>query len=208
MLRNLLAISVVAITVFGAGAAEARSDMQMTYAQGRWMAAAGRSDDGIPMCAMATGGTEGRSFHIKWFANNDGLIVQIFKDGWVVPMNANVPVEFQIDHAAVWSATAVGRGNSIFFRVLGSKISDFMNEIAYGATLKVAFPAGSEQPWSGSLDGSGGAAEAMLRCIKQIKGINPPTQPYSTQPVQPAQPTQPFTGVIDPSRRPAPDRRT
>jgi hypothetical protein len=127
-------------------------------------------------------------------------------------MDARVPVLVEIDHAGAWSANAVGRGNSIFFRVIGEKIPDFMKQITFGSILQVAFPSGNEQSWSGRLTGSGGAAAALLRCIKQVKALEQPTQPYSTQPVQPIappQPTQPFTGVVNPAQRgPTLERRT
>jgi len=186
----------------------AEADLRMTYAQGSWMTAAGRSDHGTPMCAAATAGTEGRRFQIKWFADRDGLTVHIFKDGWSIPEGSKVDVVFQIDRASPWSATARGSGNSVMFHVAGEQIVDFVKEMAFGSTLRVGFPSGNEQPWIGSLAGSGGAIAAMGRCIEAIKGKAQPTQPYAEQPRQPAQPTQPFMGVIDPTQQTVPEWRT
>jgi hypothetical protein len=81
-------------------------------------------------------------------------------------------------------------------------LTQFTREFRYSSSMVVAFPQGSEAPWTASLTGTNFMSDRFVECIGVVRRGQTPgqaTQPYSG-PTQPfgGGPTQPFSGTQPP----------
>jgi hypothetical protein len=78
-------------------------------------------------------------------------------------------------------------------------ITELTNLLKNGLKFRLSFPNGNEQPWEGSLAGSGKALTAMMDCTRRLIAMRP-TEPFGPKQTAPAQtlgpaPAQPFGNV-------------
>jgi len=169
---------------------------------GYWQVFGGIADNGSPVCGLRTGwagGTQG--FIVKWFSGLE-LIVHIYKSTWNVPEGRQVDLQFQFDHAAPWFGKAAGTKNPnlVEVRIPPDRVDSFLNEVRYANTLYVAFPSGTEAPWSGAMAGSSAGVTGLLQCVHVTNAQMAPTpaptpsQPYAIAP-HPA-PSQPYSTPV------------
>ncbi|WP_428492556.1 hypothetical protein [Rhodopila sp.] len=185
----------------------ASADVSITSESGAWKTIAGTATDGKTVCGAEIIGQD-RILLIKWFAGVDGLIIQIAKTGWNIPDGQQVDVLFQFDQLAPWRARAVGvqgtsaTGSRVEFRIQGDDITGFIDQLRLASHMSVAFPSGSERPWSASLKGSNIAIVHMMQCVRSVVAARS-SQPSGVAPSQPGpNVSQPFTPA-SPVGRPA-----
>ena len=202
MFKRLVLGAALLIGLVGTATAE----VSITSEAGAWKTIAGTATDGKTVCGAEIIGQD-RILLIKWFDGVDGLIIQIAKTGWNIPDGQPVDVLFQFDQLAPWRARAVGvqgtsaTGSRVEFRILGDDITGFIDQLRLASHMSVAFPSGSERPWSASLNGSNNAIVNMMQCVRSVvAGRTSP--PFGAAPSQPGpKVSQPFTPA-SPAGRP------
>ncbi|MBO1073840.1 hypothetical protein [Roseomonas marmotae] len=160
---------------------------------GAWKAYGGTSESGTPLCGAAVQG-RGRSLHLKYFLNQPGLVVHVFKRSWRIPQGVDVPVRLWIDGHEGWvaSATPLPGGTGIQFRFGTDLLEEFEALFRAGRMMRLHFLDGDEEPWEADLQGSDRVASAFVRCMDVIAG-QAPTQPYARgSPVPDSAPARPF----------------
>ncbi|MBN8906815.1 MAG: hypothetical protein J0H99_09375 [Rhodospirillales bacterium] len=173
---------------------------------GVWTAYRAVSSDGTALCGIRETGSNGRSFHLKWYAGSARLVAQIFKAGWSIPSGTTIPMAVQFDSFTPWKVDASGVENMVQFGVPLASLRQFAQEFRAANRIQIYFLAGTEGSWNGNLAGSGAAMDALIRCMDTLPGANgsqpfdpsPPAtssqpfspQPFSPQPQQPAPPPQ------------------
>ena len=190
----------------------ASANVSVTSEAGAWKTIAGIATDGKTVCGAEIIGQD-RILLIKWFDGVDGLIVQIARTGWHIPDGQPVDVLFQFDQLAPWRAKAIGvqgtsaTGSRVEFRIEGDTITGFIDQLRLASHMSVAFPSGSERPWSASLKGSNVAIVNMMQCVRSVVSGHS-SQPFAAAPSQPgpgmSQPFTPASPVGRPARPSAP----
>jgi hypothetical protein len=166
------------------------TDLTSLGTYGSWDAYTGLASDGKALCGISEWGRDGRSIHVKYFAGNDFLVLQIFKNGWSIPSGTSVPARLQFDGFEPWNVPATGYGNMVEARIPASQVRQFSVEFRAATQLRLYFLAGTEGPWVGDLSGSGAAMKVLGSCISALYGRQPPraSQPFNAGPS-----TQPFS---------------
>jgi hypothetical protein len=164
------------------------ADTRTLATQGAWKAYGGRSTDGTQVCGMSVSGDQGRSLHIKYYDGTNDLSLQAFKESWRIPVGTRFPVIMRVDGRSPWHVPqAYGRGDLVEWRVSLSQGDSFLSEFRFGTNLNIAFPSGSEAPWTASLSGSNAITSVFITCIQSMTGNNRPvaSQPFGAVPTQP-----------------------
>lgn len=211
-MRRLAAILVPLAALGGTASAQTSNDLG---SYGAWTAYRATTASGRAICGIRVTGSEGRSLHLKYFAGDNSITVQAFRQGWTIPPGTRLRVELRVDQNAPWSTSgANGQRNMVEWTVAGG-LDRFSSQFRNGSRLYLDFPQGSETGWVVSLTGSSAALGRMAECMQALraggggpggnsggKGGGAPSQPFGNAPPAP-QPSQPF-GNPAPSAPPAP----
>ena len=185
-------------------ATPALADTQVLFEAGPWVLYGGTSNSGHPLCGMRVSDNNGsRTIHIKYFAGDDHLTIQMFKTSWQVPSGTRLAVTMRMDANPVWTARAYGEADHIEFTIPIAGVDNFAREFRYSGQMRIAFPEGSEAPWIASLAGTNIMLDRFVACIRSIRnapGPGGPSQPYSAAPEPPS---QPFGGQPGPAPGPS-----
>ncbi|MFL1463138.1 hypothetical protein ACI6QG_13095 [Roseococcus sp. DSY-14] len=205
--RALLGIGLGLAGVLAA-AAPALAQTSRLGGAGAWEAYGGRSQDGTRLCGMTvSNANRSRSLHFKWYMGTPGFVVQAFGQGWRIPPGTTLRVTLAVDGNPPWTTQgATGNGTMVQWRVQGDAFRPFTNQFRAGSRMTVAFPDGSETPWSVSLAGSSATLDLFTRCVlAQTDGAAPakpgapaPRPPGAAQPHQRG-PEAPLPGGKQPS---------
>ena len=203
-------ITLAALVTLAAMTTASQADVKLISQSGYWAAFGGLASDNMtPLCGVRTGFPAlGRIFMVKWQPGHD-IFIQLYKEGWTVPLNMPVDVQIQFDRAAPWTGKAVGKGGTgIELIVPGGRLEPFLNELRFASSMAVTFPTGSEPAWIADMTGSNAAILGMMKCYQSFNprpAVN--SQPYVGSPtVPPARPVeQPYT-VQPPHIPPSPQQ--
>jgi len=198
------------VTGLAVASIPAAAQMYSTGRTGAWETMAGISDLNQPMCSVHTTGP-GMYFALKYFSVYPNKLEFFFyKQGWNIAVGQPIDVTLQVDnamplnlHGTGWrtpslQANVGGFTASIDYRDVttitkNNAITETLDLLRSGLTLKIFFPQGNEGGWTAPLYGSNAAIGRFAQCIVSL-GV-PQTQPYSAQPFTPTQPnraTQPY----------------
>ena len=174
----------------------ALADTQTLFQSGPWVLYGGTSNSGHALCGMRVSDSAGnRTVHIKYFAGDDHLTIQMFKSTWRVPNGTRLAVTMQMDRNPVWSARAYGEADHVEFTIPYSGLDSFAREFRFSEAMRITFPQGNEAPWITSLTGTNAILDQFIGCMRAIHNAHPagPSQPYSGAPSQPfgGEPAQP-----------------
>jgi hypothetical protein len=173
---------------------------------GVWTTYSDVTKKGETVIGMYTVGANNSAFYIKYFAGENRLYVQIFKDGWQFP-EGGVDVSFRItfdNSSEPYSATGRARMDSgkagQTFALVESFIADptlagnFVSDMMKADKMTVTFEQGDEMPWVADMQGSREAGTAFTDALKSLcaktSNCGKATQPYST-----TKPTQPYNAA-------------
>ena len=120
------------------------------------------------MCGIESHGAQGKSFHIKYFAGDDYLVVQLFKDTWRIPRDQEASIILYFDRQPPWRVRAIGVDNLLEFRVEAAQLTDFMRDFGDATSGLIDFVEGNEGRWTMDLYGSGNAVDRMAVCIRAV----------------------------------------
>jgi hypothetical protein len=187
-------VALVATVLF---ASPAMAEIRYSYRSGAWTAFEGVATDGKQMCGVGTAGSD-KSIYIKYFAGEEHITVQVFKDSWAIPKGIDINIQVQFGQRTPWSASGHGKDNMIEFIVKGNSISLFVSEFRSASIGTIRFLSGNEGGWTINLTGSNAATNVMTRCMNNlVTAQRAPTQPFSSAPATPSQPfvpSSPSTG--------------
>jgi len=196
----------------------AKGEVYHTGTYGHWTTFEGTGDRGGYVCGAAIFGSD-RGLLLK--AQEGTVYLQIFKDGWRIPVDQDVDVNVQVDRAPPMSFVGLGiefpTGNNAIhveippgavWEASGRNLEmEFRKLMAQGREMHISFPHGTEPPWSASLTGSARALATFGRCEERLAKRS--TQPFGAKsPIGPA-PAQPFGTTpprLTPEERSALDR--
>jgi hypothetical protein len=196
---------VVSAVFTGMLAGVAHADMITLSQSAYWSTIGGIASDGRPMCGVTTKFPNAQ-FMVKWQQGGESVFIQIFKEGWNVPLKAQVDVSIQFDRATPWTGKASGikiaSVTGLELTVPSASLERFLNELRFAASMTVSFPTGSEPNWAANMTGSNNASLAMFKCYRDYTAQARPqqTQPFATQPLPQPVP-QPYAA---PATQPAP----
>ncbi len=211
--RHRLYCLSAAVAVLAMAAPGAMAQPTEIYRGGLWSAYSGSGDDQRPLCGIATTGGEGRRVAVQQYGGETGLELQLSKDSWAIPDNTTVELQFQFDGREPTTEQAVGAGHTLIVRLPMERSVLFMRALRHARVMRVLFPTGNEQPWTGGLSGSANAITAFNNCRASL-APQEPTQPFRpAAPPAPSNsaPTQPFiapTPTPTPTPAPAPPQRS
>jgi hypothetical protein len=174
---------------------------------GVWKTYSDVTKKGETVIGMYTAVANNSAFYIKYFAGENRLYVQIFRDGWQFP-EGGVAVPFRItfdNSSEPYSATGHARMDSgkagQMFALVESFIDDpelagdFVNAMSRADKMTITFEQGDETPWVVDMKGSREASTAFMNAVGDLcsKATNcgKATQPYNaTKPT-----TQPYNAA-------------
>jgi len=179
-------------------ATEAQVTTRTIAQAGGWTAFAGSTNDGSRTCGIdASHVPSGRHFLMQWIEPENVLHVRMVRTSWQIPDQTPITVALRIDGNPAWTASAVGAGVEVRWRIAGSNVlNTFEREFRRGVNMVIAFQTGNESPWSFSLIGTNAIMNAFVSCLQATNSSRTPTQPFSPAPPPPAPrlpPTQPFS---------------
>jgi len=193
MTKTLTRIAFAAALMAGAYAAPASAQSVRELAQaGGWTARMMVSDRNVPMCVMSSV-TRQVGFHIKYFRGTDNLVVHVFRDGWQLQQNAQVPMTLDIDRNENWSTNASSMGDGIEFTVGQAEMPRFETALRSGRLMSIQLGTGNKtQPLQVQLAGVDAVSGAFIECMRTINGRGgaqgagaPAPQPAEPRAVQP-----------------------
>ena len=187
----MLRLPVLVLSAAVLAASPAYADTQTLFQSGPWVLYGGTSNSGYALCGMRVSDTAGnRTVHIKYFAGDDHLTIQMFKSTWQVPNGTRLAVTMQMDRNPMWSARAYGESDHVEFTIPYSGLDNFAREFRFSEAMRIAFPDGNEAPWITSLAGTNAMLDQFIGCMRAVRNAHPggPTQPYSGPPSTPSQP--------------------
>ena len=202
--------ALAALVTLAAMTTASQADVKLISQSGYWAAFGGRASDNMTrLWGVRTGFPAlGRIFMVKWQPGHD-IFIQLYKEGWTVPLNMPVDVQIQFDRAVPWIGKALGKGGAgIELTVPGDHLEEFLKELRFASSMAVTFPTGSEPAWIANMTGSNAASLAMMKCYQ---GFNPPpavtSQPYVGSPtILPARPVEQPYIVQPPHASPSPQQ--
>lgn len=183
-----------------ASASAGKADFKVIYHHGAWTTLSGVSSDDTPMCVVADTGRNW-FFAYKYEAGYNFIMGQLFKKSWSIPKGTQIPITIRVDNYGPWTVNGNGNGSEILWQIRGDAISKFTAQFKIGEQLTITFETGNEPPWHLSLDGSYGATDTMVSCIRNVRSsLGGPSQPYSAAPSQPftPAPSQPYAAPTQP----------
>jgi hypothetical protein len=209
---DFIKVLTVAVIAFFAAATSATPDMRVTGTYGDWRGSEGTDNTGEPMCSAGLVGAD-RALFVK--AYHDVFFVDIFKEGWQIPSDQRIEVVLQVESAPPMNfegglspSTASLQfeidPNGILKNTGQKTITELVNLLKNGRSLRLVFPDGDEPQWQGSLTGSGKALTAMMDCTRHLMAAARPTQPFGAKKAAhalalgPAVAAQPF-GQVPPA---------
>jgi len=173
------------------------SESRTLVRAGPWEAYVVATDAGRPLCGISQfSGPYG--FMIKFNPENDTAFVHLRKNGWSVPREARMAVEFLVDGRQAWLGTFGGTGKPemIEGHLFGEQAGRFVDRFASGQRLVIRFPAGTEAAWDASLKGTMRVTRAFVECMQRVASAGTPSQPHAATPPPDRSPaTQPFAAV-------------
>ena len=201
----MLRLPVLVLAAAVLAALSAYADTQTLFQSGPWILYGGTSNSGHALCGMRVSDSAGnRTVHIKYFAGDDHLTIQMFKSTWHVPNGMRLAVTMQMGRNPVWSARAYGEADHIEFTIPYSGLDSFAREFRFSEAMRITFPEGNEAPWITSLAGTNAILDQFIGCMRAIRNAHPggPSQPYSRAPSQPfgGEPAQPGPTPPGPSQ--------
>jgi hypothetical protein len=209
MIKRLLTSCAVVALYFGT--APAQAEVNMISHSGFWYTYSGTNDQGYPQCATIMSGklegglAEEASVMFKFDSHLPGGIgIEITKETWNIPENAQMKVALQIDNARALYFTANRGHDQKQIRILlpftdtdsvtgENSIKELTDLLTAGVKLTIWFPNGNERQWTVPLGGTATELQNFKTCTATIlTARNQPSQPYGqTQTTQPTQPNKP-----------------
>lgn len=193
------------LLALSAGAAQAQQ-VKPLFERGSWIVTTGLSNKNNPICSLGLRSID-RQLYIKNVAGQKGLVVHIFKDGWKLPNNVDVPLSFTFDQYPAlpttghgWNSETVRNLSFVEFFVAPEFTIEFLTRFSKGSKQTVTFESGNEPAWEANLIGSNDAVQVLAGCMSSLTPTTQPYSPKSTQPYNeskrqpPVKPTQPFGG--------------
>src|SRR4051794_28142158 len=92
---------------------------------------------------------------LKYDASHDLAFVQLRKDAWTVPREAQMNLNFYIDNSLIWTKRFSGTDTPNMIEELFTlpEAAGFMKGFVHGRKFEIQFASGTERPWTGSLAG-------------------------------------------------------
>lgn len=147
-------------------AAPGQGDDQTLARAGAWEAFSATAEDGTAICGMDTALPGGRELHIKHFADEGQLVLQLFNPDWDLDADDEAQVAIEFDHLGPWQAQGSGEDEQLDIDIPLDRVTDFLGEFARAKAYRIRFPGEDEPEWRGSLDGSATVLEAFNGCLK------------------------------------------
>ena len=181
-------------------ATPAWADLSVYSRSGGWDSFRGTATDGRQICGIGSSNpADGRAFSLRFVLGEDGITFVANKPNWNIPEGTPVAVVMQVGLDRPWTEQAVGHGDRLQWTMERALVPNFDAQFRRAASMTVTFPAGSEQAWIISLNGSTAASDAMGRCVTAMTQNAAAAAPA---PAAPQGPTQPY-GSAAPSPGPA-----
>ena len=186
-------VSAVALMAGVAMAQPALAQNARELAQaGSWTARVAISDRGAAMCVMSNV-TRPFGVHIKYFRGTRHLVLHLFRDGWDIPRDVEVPLLIGVDGGNQWNARASSLGDGLEVTIPERMVQEFETALRNGEFLEIRFPNHREEGWRVRLSGLDTVAPAFADCMGAVNRFaggqqqpQAPQQPVQTQPrVQP-----------------------
>ena len=170
MKRILPAIGFVGALALSAGVATA--EVKTFATAGGWSAFGGTSNNNRMMCGVSTSGG-GRWFGVKYFQDNDYLVVQLSKKSWTVKDGTKINLKMQFDRETPWTvkgtAFHMSDGDAALeFQIARSEIATWVNEFAAGSNLFIRFPDSDVEDWKANLAGTNNISNRFGECLNAM----------------------------------------
>jgi hypothetical protein len=207
-MRASLHIGMAAVLILGVLAASADADMTVYYRAHGWDAFSGSDEIGKQVCGIGTTDpADTYSFSLRFEIGDDLVKFRAKKPTWNIPAGTLLSVVVRIGPDTSWDIQGVGNGQAVEWSLDPGAFQTFEVRFRRTKSMTVAFPSGSEPPWTIALKGSKAISNAFGRCIKvetqrevtamqksALPAAHPATQPFGEAPAQ-----QPEAGPSQPS---------
>jgi hypothetical protein len=169
MKRTLFAAAALLLM---ASTANAASELRTLQTSGYWSTFYTKTSAGPPLCGMKTIFND-RNAHgslmIKYIKGTKNLRVHVFKEGWRIPDEVEIPLYITFDNSERYKATGWGVAtatmNYVEFLIAEDFTKSFLDLFAAASTMTLGFIEGSEAPWTSNMKGSTEAVTSFARCV-------------------------------------------
>ena len=173
MKRILSKMAVICAMALPAGGANA--EVKTFATAGGWSAFGGTSNNDRMMCGVSTSGG-GRWFGVKYFQNNDYLVVQLSKKSWTVKDGTKINVKMQFDRETPWTVKATAFHMSdgdaaLEFQIARTEIATWVNEFSGGNNLYIRFPDSDVEDWKANLAGTNTISNRFGECLNAMARV-------------------------------------
>ena len=201
-MTRLWRVGLTACVAVAVGGAAMAADIVVYYRAAGWDAFSGQDDNGQAVCGIgSTNPRNGGSFAMRFPIGGQDVTFAAGKAAWSIPEGRQVKVVMQVGQEPPWTQTGIGHDHQISWTLDSNAIQVFDQQFRRAGIMTLAFPEGSEPPWTISLAGSTAISNAFGRCItdltQRVQGTNAPpvnqgpTQPFSATPADPQPETPP-----------------
>ena len=183
----------------------AAAQMQTYYHAGAWDAFSGKSGTGGAVCGVGiTQPPDNRRLSLRFDIGGTATSFSASKPDWSIPAGTHVTVVMQIGLAAPATLQGTGHDRAIDWTLDPAAMQTFDGQFRGAASMTLAFPDGTEPPWSLSLAGSTAISDTFGRCVRDLthqvqaaqsqgSGSSEPAPAGATQPFAPPAATTPGT---------------
>ena len=151
-MKQFLPLAALAITLTSHAAL---AQVKTYYHVGAWDAFSGRDDKEGAMCGVSsTMPTDNRRLSLSFDIGGSDTGFSASKPDWAIPDNTRVTVVMQIGLNSPWTAQGTGHDHSIDWTLTSAMMQTFDKQFRISPSMTIAFPDGSEAPWTVPLTGS------------------------------------------------------
>lgn len=134
-----------------------------------WMFFDGTLPSGRSLCSMVSGRTDadvGQNVIVKAFDDEDGLIVDLYKDEWAWAEGATVWLLLHFDDGLPLEVEAAAYGHIVRVEVPTESVAVFLLAFRDGPFLEISFPDGEDESWVIPSDGIDPVLQDMVACMQ------------------------------------------